>query len=130
MVTGVQVCDDWQPLKQSHPTLAGHRGLFHGSSSRAQGSTLGRRPHEQGAVVVFEPSGKSDPKLFQEAIQLAHVVKYADQRLTAASGAMETGTNTLLEIKPPVEGLAVSAPAWPRRIQMDAFGCCGGAPCV
>ena len=55
---------------------------------------LGARAAEQGAVVVFEPSGKSDPKLFQEALQLAHVVKYADQRLTEASGAMESRRQT------------------------------------
>ena len=33
-----------------------------------------------GAVVVFEPSGRSDGRLLKEAISLAHVVKYADSR--------------------------------------------------
>jgi fructokinase len=61
--------------------------------------TLAARASEEGAVVIFEPSGKSDPKLFQEALQLAHVVKYADQRLSEVGDAMDGETSTLLEIK-------------------------------
>jgi len=34
-----------------------------------------------GAIVVFEPSGIGDPKLFREAVSLAHVVKYSHDRL-------------------------------------------------
>ena len=36
---------------------------------------------KRGAVVVFEPSSKSDQRFFEEALRLAHIVKYADQRL-------------------------------------------------
>jgi sugar/nucleoside kinase (ribokinase family) len=36
---------------------------------------------DQGAVVVFEPSGFGDPTLFREAWSLAHVVKYSHERL-------------------------------------------------
>jgi hypothetical protein len=77
------------------PHLPGSSVFFMDRISRAA-LNLGAKAAEQGAVVVFEPSGRSDPKLFQQAIQLAHVVKYADQRLAVASGAMETGTSTLL----------------------------------
>ena len=43
--------------------------------------TFAARASEAGAIVMFEPSGRSDPKLFAEAMQLAHIVKYSDQRL-------------------------------------------------
>jgi fructokinase len=61
--------------------------------------SLAERAVEAGAVIMFEPSGKSDPKLFAEALQLAHIVKYADQRLSEAGGAMGAGTATLLEVQ-------------------------------
>jgi sugar/nucleoside kinase (ribokinase family) len=80
------------------PHLPGSSAFFMDRISRAA-LDLGTRAAEQGAIVVFEPSGKSDRKLFAEAIRLAHVVKYSDQRLTGASGAMDTGTNTVLEIQ-------------------------------
>lgn len=34
----------------------------------------------EGAIVFFEPSGVSDDRLFKEALGLAHVVKYAQDR--------------------------------------------------
>jgi fructokinase len=36
---------------------------------------------ESGALVVFEPSGIGDAKLFREAWSLSHVVKYSNDRL-------------------------------------------------
>lgn len=36
---------------------------------------------EQGAMVIFEPSGVGDPMLFGEAITLAHIVKYSQDRM-------------------------------------------------
>ncbi len=100
-------CGQWLPgfksvtmgaIETVAPHLPGAAVFFMDRLSRA-GLSLGAQAAKQGAVVVFEPSGTSDPKLFQEAIQLAHVVKYADQRLATASGAMEAGTNTILEIQ-------------------------------
>jgi fructokinase len=35
----------------------------------------------QGALVVFEPSGVRDPKLFREALAISHVVKYSHERM-------------------------------------------------
>ncbi|WP_313608827.1 carbohydrate kinase family protein [Rhizobium sp.] len=61
--------------------------------------TLAAEAASQGAVVVFEPSGKTDDKLFAEALGLAHVIKYSDQRLAEAGGAMSEGTATLVEIQ-------------------------------
>ncbi len=68
--------------------------------------TLAARAADAGAIVMFEPSGKSDPKLFAEALQLAHIVKYADQRLSEAGGAMAGDSATILEIQTMgIEGL-------------------------
>ena len=80
------------------PNLPSSSVFFMDRVSRAA-LTLAARASKEGAVVIFEPSGKSDPKLFQEAIQLAHIVKYADQRLREVGGAMDDETSTLLEIK-------------------------------
>jgi fructokinase len=60
--------------------LAGASVFFLDRLSRA-GLTLARSASDAGAVVVFEPSGKGADKLFGEALQLAHIVKYADERL-------------------------------------------------
>ena len=61
--------------------------------------TLAALASAEGAVVVFEPSGKSDERLFAEAIQLAHVIKYSDQRLGAAGGTMQGDSATLVEVQ-------------------------------
>jgi len=36
---------------------------------------------ERGALVVFEPSGIRDERLFREAVALSHIVKYSHERL-------------------------------------------------
>lgn len=61
--------------------------------------TLAESAASAGAVIVFEPSGKTDDKLFAEALGLAHVVKYSDQRLADAGQAMSEGTATRVEIQ-------------------------------
>ncbi len=43
--------------------------------------TVARGLRERGAVIVFEPSSVGEPRLFQEAWKLAHVVKYSHERL-------------------------------------------------
>jgi len=61
--------------------------------------TLAKHAADHGALVVFEPSGRSDPKMFDEAVSIAHIVKYADQRLSDAGGTMSDDTATLLEVQ-------------------------------
>jgi fructokinase len=53
----------------------------------------------RGAVVVFEPSGKAARKLMAEAVRLAHIVKYADERLAGLEGVMAEDAATLLEVQ-------------------------------
>lgn len=80
------------------PSLPGTAVFFMDRLSRAA-LTLASRASAEGAIVVFEPSGKSDEMLFAEAIQLAHVVKYSDQRLAAVGGTMQAGSVTLVEVQ-------------------------------
>ena len=42
---------------------------------------LANSAREHGALVVFEPSGLGEPRLFREAWSVSHVVKYANDRL-------------------------------------------------
>ena len=65
------------------PALVDASVFFLDRLSRAT-LTLAAEASARGAVVVFEPSGKSTDKLMAEAIALAHVVKYADHRLARA----------------------------------------------
>ena len=60
---------------------------------------LARDAAASGALVVFEPSSLSPANLVSDAIRIAHIVKYADNRLDATPGAMEPGAATLLEIQ-------------------------------
>lgn len=54
---------------------------------------------DSGAAIVFEPSGKSNERLLSDAIDIAHIIKYADDRLTEVPGAMTTNSATLLEVQ-------------------------------
>lgn len=100
-------CGHWLPsfrpitrdvLEDVAPAVDDAAVFFLDRLSRAA-LTLAQRAADFGALVVFEPSGRSDPKLFHEAIKIAHVVKYADQRLSDAGGTMSADTATLLEIQ-------------------------------
>lgn len=100
-------CGQWLPRYKAvtvaaidivTPSLPGISVFFLDRLSRAT-VTLATRAAAEGAVVVFEPSGKADPKLFAETIRIAHVVKYADQRLTSVGGVMEGDAATLIEIQ-------------------------------
>lgn len=51
------------------------------------------------ALVVFEPSAGGNAKHLAEAIQVAHVVKYAADRLPGMRDVMSDGSATLLEIQ-------------------------------
>lgn len=107
-------CGQWlpsfKPITRQAVDAVGHglngaQVFFMDRLSRAA-LTLAARAADAGAIIMFEPSGKSDPKLFAEALQLAHIVKYADQRLSEAGGAMASDSATILEIQTMgIEGL-------------------------
>lgn len=58
---------------------------------------LAKQCANNGALVVYEPSVRSDPELEYEALQLAHIVKYSNERFE--NYIDEFNTNVLLEIR-------------------------------
>lgn len=100
-------CGKWLPgfravtkdaVETVAPSLNGASVFFMDRLSRA-GITLARLASDLGALVVFEPSSKSDPKLFAEALKVAHVVKYSAQRMQAIQGVMSKGSSVLAEVQ-------------------------------
>lgn len=99
-------CGRWLPpfkpitvntVKSITPALAGASMFFLDRLSRAT-LTLAAEAASGGALVVFEPSSKAPDKLMREALALAHVVKYANDRLADVPGAMADSSATLLEV--------------------------------
>ena len=80
------------------PALVGASVFFLDRLSRGI-LVLAAEASDHGALVVFEPSGKSTDKLMTEALALAHVVKYADHRLAGIGGVMASGSAALLEVQ-------------------------------
>ncbi len=100
-------CGNWLPgfkpvtakvVERIAPHLSGAKAFFMDRLSRAA-LLLAKQAADYGAVVVFEPSAKSDEKLLAEALKLAHIVKYSDERFSRVPGAMERGTATLIEVQ-------------------------------
>ena len=100
-------CGEWLPsfkavtvsaIEVVMPALDGAVVFFLDRLSRAALS-LAAEASKRGAVVVFEPSGKVNDKLMAEAVTLAHVVKYANERLAGIDGLMGKGAATLVEIQ-------------------------------
>lgn len=60
---------------------------------------LAQQAAANGAVVVFEPSARSDEKLLRKAVEIAHIIKYSNQRFVRIPGAMESGSATLVEVQ-------------------------------
>jgi hypothetical protein len=52
---------------------------------------LARASAAQGALVVFEPSSIGDPRLFREALALAHILKYSHERMGPLDAMVSTG---------------------------------------
>ena len=80
------------------PHMNGASVFFMDRLSRAM-LTMAKQASDNGAVVVFEPSAKSDPKHFKEALQIAHILKYADQRLADAGDVIRGDRSVMLEIQ-------------------------------
>jgi sugar/nucleoside kinase (ribokinase family) len=100
-------CGQWLPgfkpvtlraVETVRPALANASAFFLDRLSRAT-LDLAALAASRGAVVVFEPSGQASEKLMAEAISLAHIVKYAAERLSGVRGVMSKDSATLLEVQ-------------------------------
>ena len=69
---------------------------------------LARRARSDGALVVFEPSGVKDPRLFSECLGIAHIFKYSDGRFDGYSDlVLEAGVPVVVETRG-ADGLRVT----------------------
>ena len=102
-----QACGRWLPpfkaitvnvVEKIKPALTDASVFFLDRLSRAT-LTLAAEASARGAVVVYEPSGKAAHKLMAEAIALAHVVKYAEDRIAGIRGVMANDSAALLEVR-------------------------------
>ena len=53
----------------------------------------------RGAVVMFEPTSVGDPKLFSEALSIAHILKYSHERLPYLAARQPVWHTQFLEIE-------------------------------
>ena len=60
---------------------------------------LAEKAASNGALVVFEPSGRSTDKLRNQAFRVSHIVKYSDQRIGDLPGVFDGETSVLVEIQ-------------------------------
>jgi fructokinase len=70
--------------------FAGPRVFFFDRVSRGA-LTLARAFANRGALIVFEPVGIGDPKLFAEALNVTHVLKYSRERVPMLADRSLTG---------------------------------------
>ena len=71
---------------------------------------------DRGALVVFEPVGVGDPRLFAEALATTHVLKYSHERLPELADRRTTASRPLLELETRGEdGLRYRSPLLPTR---------------
>lgn len=126
-------CGGWLPsfkpvtrdvVERVQPFIADSSAFFFDRVSRGT-LELAREAATAGAVVMFEPSGRGDDKMFNEALELAHIVKYADQRMANLTdeGPSE---NRVLEIQTlGAEGLRFRMP---QRKRADGWRLMKAAP--
>lgn len=100
-------CGSWLPsfkpvpakaVETLLPKLEAPRVFFMDRLSRGA-LKLAAWASEAGALVVFEPSGKPDAKLLGEALQLAHIVKYAEDRIAELDAFSFPESAVLVEIQ-------------------------------
>ena len=86
--TAVEVLSRWSP-----PTV-----FFLDRASRGM-LTLAQAAANAGALVVFEPSAQVNSQHMLEAMRIAHIVKYADERFPEPLNAIEFSDDTRIEIQ-------------------------------
>ncbi len=86
------------PAKQLEVVKADNVQVFFFDRVSRGNIELARKFADKGAVVVFEPSASSDPRLFREAIRICHILKYASQRVRPFTELLEA-SKAWLEIE-------------------------------
>lgn len=87
-----------KPVEQVSEHMGDAKAFFMDRLSRSA-LLLAGQAAAHGAVVVFEPSATSDRKLLGEAMKIAHIIKYSDERINRIPGAMERASATLVEVQ-------------------------------
>jgi sugar/nucleoside kinase (ribokinase family) len=99
-------CGAWLPaykavlanaIKDIAPKLP-HPDVFFFDRVSRGALILAEKCRNSGAIIFFEPSGPADIKQFREAVQLSHIVKYAEDRSHHFKELIEVST-PLLEIE-------------------------------
>ena len=85
-------------VEKIKPALAEAAVFFLDRLSRANLASAAEAS-AHGAVVVFEPSSKATDRHMVEAIALAHIVKYADDRLDGIPDIIANGSAVLVEVQ-------------------------------
>jgi sugar/nucleoside kinase (ribokinase family) len=85
-------------MAQLLPQLSPVKVFFFDRTSRGA-LQLARHCAEHGGLVVYEPSGVGAPGLFQEALSLAHIVKYSHERMAEWGEKMENADGLLLVVE-------------------------------
>jgi fructokinase len=126
-------CGGWLPsfkpvtqaaVEQVEPFVAGSSLFFFDRVSRGT-LDIAKMAAAVGAVVMFEPSGRGDDRLFREALQIAHIVKYADQRMSDLAESVPSASRVLEVQTLGAEGLRFRAP---RRMRSGAWRALQAAP--
>lgn len=87
--TALQTLTNW-----NHPPTV----FFLDRASRGM-LTMAKRAADSGALVVFEPSARVNSKHMLEALHIAHIVKYADERFPTPLNAVEFSETIHIEIQ-------------------------------
>ena len=61
--------------------------------------TLAKKFAESGALVVFEPSSDNETKYFQQALSIAHIIKYSCERIPSLTWGTGNQRPGLIEIQ-------------------------------
>lgn len=80
------------------PRIKGPKVFFMDRVSRGI-LTLAETCAEKGALVVFEPAGTVEPKLFAEALAVSHILKYSHDRVHAFADLLKGDSKPALEIE-------------------------------
>lgn len=90
-------CGSWFPGYQALPASEARKivknipnaSVFFFDRASRGALELAYASAERGALIIFEPTGVRDERLFREAIALSHIVKYSHERLGHLKEALE-----------------------------------------